>query len=97
MVSLDSGEAYRRWGPPVSIHYNNGRRSALTGLSARDTLDFMRARQTTIALLLMASLAACGGYGDSGDGEDYGPTGPSNPAPPADTETDSSGEGDWDY
>ena len=80
------------------MDYNNGRGIALTGLSASDTLDFMRVRHTTTALLLIASLAACGGsYGDSGDGEDYGPTGPSNPAPPADNDSDSSGEGDWNY
>ena len=69
----------------------------MTGLFARDTLDFMRTRPAIIALLLMPSLAACGGYGDSGDREDYDPTGPSNPAPPADTDTDSSGEGSWNY
>ena len=81
------------------VHYSNGRRSALTGLRARDTLDFMKVRHTTTALLLMASLAACGGsYGGGGDGEEnYGPTGPSNPAPPANTDSDSSGEGSWNY
>jgi len=56
----------------------------------------LRISSTVGTLLLVALLAACGGYSD-GDGEDYGPTGPSDPNPPPNNESNSSGEGEWDY
>ncbi len=46
------------------------------------------------ALLLIVLLAACGGYDE---GRDYGPTGPTYSDSMPNNESNSSGEGYWNY